>query len=355
MSGIGRIAWVLAGLGIAALPAWGQSDGPPLEGPVEMRLDEGRSVQPTTAESVPLHEAIAPPTAIGTANVRVAKAPPPPIVEHPGDERPSPASRWVEGYWAWDAARGDYAWVPGAWRVPPPGMLWVGGSWARDDRGWYRVPGRWSARATRRVDWRADGPPADHSAEVIGPPPGPDQFWVPGVYVPDGDGLAWRPGFWSKAHPGWEWVPAHWVRLADGWTYREGRWDRAVARPTADPSPFAATTARRIAARPVLETTDLAPIPETTTTETSASPPANEADAPASDPIAAREASARARAAALAGLPPGVYVVGPDGRLIAVQPLPGRPGPARAPFGPPSRPGGFVRNRVMGILDRVLP
>ena len=58
--------------------------------------------------------------------------------------------------------------------------------------------------------------------------PGPDFYYVPGQYFPDGDGVVWKPGFWAKVQPGWAWVPAQWVHQAEGWTFQEGYWDRTL-------------------------------------------------------------------------------------------------------------------------------
>jgi hypothetical protein len=87
--------------------------------------------------------------------------------------------------------------------------------------------------------WRMTGPPAEHPAETATQAPGPDYFFVPGHYAPDGETLAWKAGFWSRSQPGWDWVPARWIRRAGGWEFRDGHW-------VADPNGSAA----RIAAKP---------------------------------------------------------------------------------------------------------
>ena len=175
----------------------------------------------------PLHEAF-----LSKAKDRepfhVPKGPPAPLVERPAVDPPSEKAQWIEGYWDWDPARNDYVWVTGTWRVPPPGRLWVNGYWKRDDQGWYHVPGFWSDRQTDRIDYRKNGPPADRPAEDIGESPGPDHFYVPGVYSPDGDGVAWKKGFWAKAQTGWAWVPAQWVKQPQGYAYQDGYWDRTL-------------------------------------------------------------------------------------------------------------------------------
>jgi hypothetical protein len=158
----------------------------------------------------------------------VPKAPPDPVVERPAVDPPNEKAQWIEGYWDWDLAKGDFVWVTGTWRVAPPGRLWVNSYWKRDEKGWFRVPGFWSDRKTERIDYRKTGPPADRPDENVGESPGADHFYVPGVWVPDGDGVAWRKGFWAKAQTSWSWVPAQWIRQPEGWVFQEGFWDRTL-------------------------------------------------------------------------------------------------------------------------------
>ncbi len=175
----------------------------------------------------PLHEAFLSP-AKDREPVHVEKSPPAPVVERPGVDPPDPRAQWIEGYWEWEESRHDFVWVTGTWRVAPPGRLWVNGYWKRDDQGWYRVAGFWSDRKTDRLDFRKDGPPADHPADEPGPSPGKDYFYVPGQYFPDGNGVVWKAGYWAKAQPGWAWVPAQWVKQPEGWVFQDGYWDRTL-------------------------------------------------------------------------------------------------------------------------------
>jgi hypothetical protein len=175
----------------------------------------------------PVHEAFLSPAKDGEP-VHVEKPPPAPIIERPGIDSPSARAEWIGGYWEWDPGRKDFVWVTGTWRNPPPGRFWVNGYWKRDDQGWYRVPGFWSDRRTDRIDYRKDGPPTEHPEDNPGESPGPDFFYVPGQYYPDGDGVVWKPGFWANVQPGWAWVPAQWVRQPEGWTFQEGYWDRTL-------------------------------------------------------------------------------------------------------------------------------
>ena len=185
----------------------------------------GQKVRPLTEG--PLHEAFLSPRKDRNPK-RIEKAPPPPLSERPGIEPPSASAEWIEGYWEWDAARNDFLWVTGTWRVAPPGRFWVNGYWKRDDKGWYRVPGFWSERKTDRLDYRKDGPPQDHPNDEPGDPPNSDCFYIPGQYHPDGDGVVWKKGYWTKAQAGWSWVPAQWIRQPDGWVFQDGYWDRVL-------------------------------------------------------------------------------------------------------------------------------
>ena len=112
--------------------------------------------------------------------------------------------------------------------MPPPGRFWVNGYWKRDEKGWFRVAGFWSDRQTDRIDYKKNGPPAEHPNDEPGASPGAEYFYVPGQYVPDGDGVAWKKGFWTKAQPGWAWVPSQWIKQPEGYVFQGGFWDRTL-------------------------------------------------------------------------------------------------------------------------------
>lgn len=248
--------WLVPGLvGLGTIGAWVPArawagpadDPPPLEGPAGTQTPRGESH--TAAPAAPVHEALGPAEA-RASGVVVAKAPPLPLNETPSPARPAdPRAQWIEGYWAWDPAQNDFAWVEGVWRVAPAGSIWVAGHWRRGAEGWTRVPGFWSGRRERpaaavpargadrglvetqaRVDdWRATGPPADHPDDTPPPAPGANYFFIPGHYAPAGDRLRWTPGLWARVQPGWDWVPARWVRRPGDWDFRDGYWTREPA------------------------------------------------------------------------------------------------------------------------------
>jgi WXXGXW repeat (2 copies) len=192
--------------------------------PVQPVTDD-RATRP--ASEGPTHEAILSPMK-DREPIYVEKAPPAAINERPGDAPTGKNAVSIPGYWEWNPETKDYAWVAGTWRVPPPGRFWANGYWRREARGWYRVPGFWSDRQVDQIDWRKQGPPANQPEDEPGPAPGDGRFYIPGRYVPDGDGVTWKKGFWTKVQPGWVWVPAQWVRQPEGWTVQEGFWDRPL-------------------------------------------------------------------------------------------------------------------------------
>ena len=225
-SGPALLALALAGAGPAMFAAADDLAPPLLDPPASSRAEADQGPVRPLLEG-PLHEAFLSP-AKDAEPTRIDQAPPPPISERPGVDRPNPSAQWIEGYWEWDRGRNDFVWTTGTWRVPPPGKFWVNGYWRRDEAGWARVRGFWSDRKTDRLDFRAEGPPAERPDEQPGPSPGAEYFWIPGQWIPDGDGVAWKKGFWAKAQPGWAWVPGQWVKQPEGWTFQDGYWDRTL-------------------------------------------------------------------------------------------------------------------------------
>jgi len=181
----------------------------------------------TALNAGPLHEAF-----LSTRGDReppiLPQSPPPPVIERPAIEPSDLQAIWIGGYWDWDRSRGDFVWVTGTWRVPPPGRLWVNTYWKRDEKGWSRIPGFWSDRRTSRLDYRPEGPPTRRPDEDPGAPPRPNCFYIPGEYVPAGDGIVWKKGYWANTQPGWSWVPARWIRQPEGWVFQDGFWDRPL-------------------------------------------------------------------------------------------------------------------------------
>ena len=69
---------------------------------------------------------------------------PAPVVREVVAPCPGPGYLWVGGHWGWRPAFARYAWVPGAWAVPPfRHAAWVGPRFVVRGGGRYFVGGHW--------------------------------------------------------------------------------------------------------------------------------------------------------------------------------------------------------------------
>ena len=377
---IRRDKWMVSRIlvvGIGLVAGTSASGGPPAlvapvgvgDGDVPPEPDVVDNVRP--ASSGLNHESMRASTDVG-ARVRAPSSPPKPLTENPSDDRPNDLAQWTGGYWAWDASRGDFAWVAGVWRIRPPGMIWVNGRWTRDAGGWSRVPGFWSPRQSRSlvdreptpalvptapsgrvVGWRRYGPPANLPEDDPGVAPGPDAFFVPGHYSPSGNGVVWTPGFWARSRTGYEWLPARWVRRPDGWTFRNGSWAReAVADVAAAPVPIepGRRPAPLVESEPADPGVNLEPLPLPAGDEPGLSP-VN----PRRDPIAEEESADRV---VIDPRLRGPVVVAPMPYYgVPYAPIPGRRVYVYPPgFGPRAYdPLGVVPPFARRIIDRFVP
>lgn len=177
----------------------------------------------------PIHEAFAAPATDEPQPGPVApKQPPPAINEAPPDQKPSEEAIWIGGYWSWDEERGDFVWVSGVYRVPPPGRQWTPGYWRESDEGWQWTPGFWSKVEETRIEYLPQ-PPASLENGPSSPQPGDDYLWTPGYWSWSESGYRWRPGFWAAAQPNWIWTPYYYNWSPAGYVLCGGYFDYPLA------------------------------------------------------------------------------------------------------------------------------
>jgi len=148
-----RLSMVTATLGLVAL----------------LFLDDSARTQEAAAQADgvevlargPVHEAFALPGNTQPESGPVVTKPPPDSIEEvPPDQKPEGDNvQWISGYWAWDDDQGDYLWVSGCWRVPPPGRRWLPGHWQEIDKGWLWVAGFWAPATVEEVHYLPSPPP----------------------------------------------------------------------------------------------------------------------------------------------------------------------------------------------------
>lgn len=179
----------------------------------------------------PVHEAFAEPGVTPQSPQPVVpQRPPDPVNEIPPDQKPEgPDVEWIPGYWTWDVERGEFVWLSGFWRTPPPGRDWVPGHWQQAEGGWQWVPGFWAEAGQGEVDYLPRPPePPDEGPSV--PPPDDQSVYAPGVWVYRQARYWWRPGCWIEPRPGCVWVPAHYAWTPCGYVFVEGYWDYPLGR-----------------------------------------------------------------------------------------------------------------------------
>src|SRR5476649_2886517 len=68
--------------------------------------------------------------------------PPPPAYTETVPPSPAPNAIWIPGYWALD--RRGYAWVSGAWEIPPPNAhTYIAAHWEDQGDRYVYVPSSW--------------------------------------------------------------------------------------------------------------------------------------------------------------------------------------------------------------------
>jgi hypothetical protein len=71
-----------------------------------------------------------------------------------------------------------------------------------------------------------DVEPPPPQEEVVGVAPGPEYFWIGGVWFWEGGHHVWHPGRWERNRAGYRYVPHHWDHEGNHWHLRGGNWVR---------------------------------------------------------------------------------------------------------------------------------
>lgn len=135
---------------------------------------------------------------------------------------------WIRGYWAWHKKLGEYLWVSGVWRRPPPGHHWIPGYWKNYAEGWVWIRGFWSPLAEHQLQYLSTPPPNPIDEKVSNPPsPEESYFWVPGVWQYDSSAqeYVWYSGRWELFGEDWLYVPGFYVWREKGCIFTPGFWD----------------------------------------------------------------------------------------------------------------------------------
>ena len=213
-----RLSMVTATLGLVAL----------------LFLDDSARTQEAAAQADgvevlargPVHEAFALPGNTQPESGPVVTKPPPDSIEEvPPDQKPEGDNvQWISGYWAWDDDQGDYLWVSGCWRVPPPGRRWLPGHWQEIDKGWLWVAGFWAPATVEEVHYLPSPPPSLDKGPSA-PAPNENSTYLPGCWVYRESRYFWRPGHWVAYTPNWIWLPARYVWTPSGCLFIDDYWD----------------------------------------------------------------------------------------------------------------------------------
>lgn len=178
----------------------------------------------------PIHEAFAQPVERSEfPSVNVRKRPDGPLHDAPAAIKPStPAAIWIPGYWGWDNRGGDFIWVTGVWRIPPPGMRWVPGYWNQTGDDWQWVRGFWFPHDQPRLRYLPPPPPPKEEPDLD--ELDDDQFAVRGYWTHAGGQYVWNRGFKARRKQGWQWIPTRYTWTPAGSIYLPGFWDYELKR-----------------------------------------------------------------------------------------------------------------------------
>jgi len=208
----GVLALTLFGCGLTELPA--QQPG----------VVDNKIVQVQT--SGPVHEGFAQPNGNQLEPDRtINKQPPPPVPEEaPAQQPQGPNTKWIDGYWAWDADRNDFTWITGTLRNMPPGMRFVPGYWQETAKGWRWVAGFYAPEGQQNPPLVPEPPPSLENGPTVSPP-STNSVYIPGNWNYNQGNFLWSPGFYTAARPGLVWNPARYQWTPNGTLLVGGYWD----------------------------------------------------------------------------------------------------------------------------------
>jgi hypothetical protein len=93
--------------------------------------------------------------------------------------------------------------------------------------GWEWVAGFWAPAGVQEIEY-LPAPPAFEYVQPPGPPPSPDNIWVPSCQYWYQGHYIMRQGYWLTAQQGWVWVPSHYVWTPRGYVFCDGHWDYPI-------------------------------------------------------------------------------------------------------------------------------
>ncbi|MCH9608781.1 MAG: hypothetical protein S4CHLAM45_06930 [Chlamydiales bacterium] len=176
-------------------------------------------------EEGPIHEAFITQEFGGVILQAVPYRPPADLTEQI-PERPNEHVQWIHGYWEWSKFKGDFIWISGVWRRPPPDHRWVSGKWAQLEEGWVWIKGFWSPFHKTEMTYISQ-PPPDMIDESVSKSPGKSYFWISGYWQFDEEvsDYVWHRGRWQLISESWQYVPTHYLWGEKGYFMIPGYWD----------------------------------------------------------------------------------------------------------------------------------
>lgn len=175
----------------------------------------------------PLHEAYVV-QEFGTLLLETAPDQPPHKITEHTPSQDDPQTIWMPGYWGWSQKHGQYLWVSGAWRRPPPDHQWIPGYWKNSVDGWVWIRGFWSTLKEEELVYISHPPPDQIDEHELALPSSiGDYLWIPGYWHYDSQTqqYVWFSGRWTIPLPHWTYVPPQYIWREKGYIFNPAFWD----------------------------------------------------------------------------------------------------------------------------------